>query len=254
MLLTGKKALIFGLANNKSIAYGIATAFKEHGARIAFNYVGDAIQKRVDPLSQELGGEFTFQCNVDSDQEIAAAAALVKEKWGGVDIIIHSVAFADRADLAGSYLKTSRAGFHLAMDISAYSLTAICQAFEPLLSENASVITMTYNGSQRIVPGYNIMGIAKAALECSVRYLAYDLGHKGIRVNAISSGPIKTLAASAVSGLKHIFSRIEEIAPLHRNVSTTDVGKTAVYLASDLASGVTGEIILLDCGFSHMGI
>lgn len=254
MLLSGKKALILGLANNKSIAYGIATAFKEHGARMAFNYVGESIQKRVEPLSQELGGEFIFQCNVDSDQEIADAAALVKEKWGSVDIIIHSVAFADRSDLAGSYVKTSRAGFHLAMDISAYSLTAVCQAFEPLLSENASVITMTYNGSQRIVPGYNVMGIAKAALECSVRYLAYDLGHKGIRVNAVSSGPIKTLAASAVSGLKHIFSRIEDIAPLHRNVNTTDVGKTAVYLASDLSSGVTGEIILLDCGFSHMGI
>lgn len=254
MLLTGKKALILGLANNKSIAYGVGTAFKEHGARLAFNYVGEAIQKRVEPLSQELGGEFIFQCNVDSDKEIEDAAAFVKEKWGSVDILIHSVAFADRADLAGSYIKTSREGFHLAMDISAYSLTAICRAFEPLFAENASVITMTYNGSQRIVPGYNVMGIAKAALECSVRYLSYDLGAKGVRVNAISSGPIKTLAASAVSGLKNIFSRIEDVSPLHRNVTTMDVGKTAVYLASDLASGVTGEVILLDCGFSRMGI
>ena len=174
MLLQGKKALILGLANNKSIAYGIANAFKEQGARLAFNYVGDAIKKRVEPLSEELGGEFTFQCDVTDDAQIQAAADLVKEKWGEVDILVHSVAFANREDLSGRFLDTSRAGFHLALDISAYSLTGVCRAFEPLLHDGSSVLTMTYHGSTKVIPGYNIMGVAKAALEASVRYLSYD--------------------------------------------------------------------------------
>ena len=243
MLLQGKKALILGLANNKSIAYGIANAFKEQGARLAFNYVGDAIKKRVEPLSEELGGEFTFQCD-----------DLVKEKWGEVDILVHSVAFANREDLSGRFLDTSRAGFHLALDISAYSLTGVCRAFEPLLHDGSSVLTMTYHGSTKVIPGYNIMGVAKAALEASVRYLSYDLGEKGVRVNALSAGPIKTLAASAVSGLKNIFTRVEEHAPLRRNVTTADVGGAAVFLASELSHGVTGEVIYVDSGFSQLGI
>ena len=247
MLLQGKKALILGLANNKSIAYGIAHAFKEQGARLAFNYVGDAIKKRVEPLSEELGGEF-------DDAQIQAAADLVKEKWGGVDILVHSVAFANREDLSGRFLDTSRAGFHLALDISAYSLTGICRAFEPLLHDGSSVLTMTYHGSTKVIPGYNIMGVAKAALEASVRYLSYDLGEKGVRVNALSAGPIKTLAASAVSGLKNIFTRVEEHAPLRRNVTTADVGGAAVFLASELSHGVTGEVIYVDSGFSQLGI
>lgn len=254
MLLEGKKALILGLANNKSIAYGIASAFKAQGARLAFNYVGEAIQKRVEPLSAELGGEFTFQCDVSDDAQIAAAAELVKEKWGGVDILVHSIAFANRDDLSGRYMDTSRAGFHLALDISAYSLVGVCRAFEPLLAPGSAVLTMTYNGSQRIVPGYNVMGVAKAALEASVRYLAHNLGEKGVRINAISAGPIKTLAASAVSGLKNIFTRIEESAPLRRNVTTDDVGGAATFLVSDLAHAVTGEILFVDSGYSHMGI
>ena len=184
MLLQGKKALILGLANNKSIAYGIANAFKEQGARLAFNYVGDAIKKRVEPLSEELGGEFTFQCDLTDDAQIQAAADLVKEKWGEVDILVHSVAFANREDLSGRFLDTSRAGFHLALDISASSLTGVCRAFEPLLHDGSSVLTMTYHGSTKVIPGYNIMGVAKAALEASVRYLSYDLGEKGVRVNA----------------------------------------------------------------------
>lgn len=246
--------MILGLANNKSIAYGVAAAFKAQGARLAFNYVGEAIQKRVEPLSVELGGEFTFQCDVSSDEQIEAAAHLVQEKWGGVDILVHSIGFANRDDLSGSYIKTSREGFHLALDISAYSLTGVCRAFAPLLPAGASVITMTYNGSQRVVPGYNVMGIAKAALECSVRYLAVDLGQQQVRINAISAGPIKTLAASAVSGLKNIFSRIEECAPLKRNVTTEDVGGAATFLASDLSKSMTGEILYVDSGYSHIGI
>lgn len=254
MLLQGKKALILGLANNKSIAYGIASCFKEQGARLAFNYVGDAIKKRVEPLSEELGGEFTFQCDVSDDAQIAAAAELVKEKWGEVDILVHSIAFANREDLSGRFVDTTREGFHLALDISAYSLTGICRAFEPLLHEGSSVITMTYHGSTKVIPGYNVMGVAKAALEASVRYLSYELGEKGVRVNAISAGPIKTLAASAVSGLKNIFTRVEESSPLRRNVTTHDVGGLATFLASDLGRGVTGSVIYADSGFSQMGI
>ena len=254
MLLQGKRALILGLANNKSIAYGIASAFKAQGARLAFNYVGDAIKKRVEPLSEELGGEFTFQCDVCEDQQIADAASLVQEKWGGVDILVHSIAFANREDLNGRFIDTSREGFALALNISAYSLTGICRAFEPLLAPGSSVMAMTYHGSTEVIPGYNVMGVAKAALECSMRYLAYDMGAKGVRVNAISSGPIKTLAASAVGGLKGIFSEIEEKAPLRRNVTTQDVGGLATFLASDLASAVTGEVIYVDSGFSHMAI
>lgn len=254
MLLEGKKALIMGLANNRSIAFGIAQQMKAHGARLAFNYVGDAIKKRVEPLSAELGGEFTFQCDVGDDSQIDAAANLAKEKWGKLDILVHSIAFANREDLGGPYLNVSRSGFAKAMDISVYSLTALCRAFEPLFTETASVITMTYIGSEKAVPGYNVMGVAKAALEASVRYLACDLGPKGIRVNAISAGPIKTLAASAVSSMKDILSHVEERSPLRRNVTPMDVGGTAVYLASELARGVTGEIIHVDSGFSRLGI
>ena len=254
MLLQGKRALIMGLANNKSIAYGIAAAFKAQGARLAFNYVGDAIKKRVEPLSEELGGEFTFQCDVCDDQQILDAAALVKEKWGGVDVLVHSIAFANREDLNGRFIDTSREGFALALNISAYSLTGICRAFEPLLAPGSSVLAMTYHGSTKVIPCYNVMGVAKAALECSTRYLSYDMGEKGVRVNAISSGPIKTLAASAVGGLKNIFAQIEEKAPLRRNVTTQDVGGLATFLASDLAGAVTGQVIYVDSGFSNMGI
>ncbi len=254
MLLEGKKALILGVANNRSIAYGVASAFKAQGARLAFNYVGDAIKKRVDPISEELGGEFTFPCDISDDAQIAAAAELVKEKWGGVDILVHSIAFANREDLQGRFIDTSRDGFKLAMDVSAYSLPAVCRAFEPLMAEGSSVLTMTYYGSQRVIPGYNVMGVAKAALEASVRYLAVDLGEKKIRINAISAGPIKTLAASAVSSLKDIFTHIEEKAPLHSNVTTSDVGGTAVYLTSSLSSAVTGQVVYVDSGYNIMGI
>lgn len=253
MLLEGKRALIMGLANNRSIAFGIASALKEQGARLAFNYVGDAIKKRVAPLSEELGGEFIFQCDVADDAQIEQAASLVREKWEKLDILVHSIAFANREDLAGRFIDTTRAGFNLALDISAYSLTALCRAFEPVLADDSSVITLTYQGSERIVPGYNIMGVAKAALESSVRYLAFDLGSRGIRVNAISAGPIKTLAASAVSSLKEVFGRVAEHSPLRRNVTTMDIGGAAVFLASDLSRSVTGETIYVDSGYSKIG-
>ncbi len=254
MLLQGKRALLLGVANNKSIAYGVAQSFKDQGARLAFSYVGDAIKKRVEPISEEMGGEFTVALDVCDDAQIAEAVQFVQEKWGGVDILVHSVAYANREDLQGRFLDTKRAGYALAQEVSSYSLTAVCQAFEPLLSDGSSVITMTYNGSQRVLPGYNVMGVAKAGLEASVRYLAVDLGAKNVRVNAISAGPIKTLAASAVASLKNIFTHIEEHAPLRRNVTTSDVGGAAVFLGSDLSSAVTGQILYVDSGYNIMGI
>lgn len=254
MLLKDKKALIFGVANTKSIAYGIASAFHQQGAKLAFSYAGDAIRKRVEPISEELDGDFIFPCDVTSDEDIAAAVDLVKEKWGSVDILVHSVAFANREDLQKRFIETSRDGFQLALGVSAYSLTALCHAFEPLLNPGGSVLTMTYYGAQKVITNYNVMGVAKAALEASVRYLAVDLGAKNVRINAISAGPIKTLAASGISDFKLIFNHIEEHAPLRRNVTTSDVGGVAVFLASDLGSAVTGEVLFADCGYNILGI
>ena len=254
MLLNGKKALIFGLANNKSIAYGISKAFREHGARLAFGYPNEAIQKRVVPLCEELGGDFTFPCDVTSDEQIAAAADLVREKWGTVDILVHSVAFAQREDLQGRFIDTSRKGFSVALDVSAYSLVSLCHAFESMLQPEGSVMTMTYYGSEKVVHSYNVMGVAKAALEASVRYLSVDLGKKSVRVNAISAGPIKTLASSGISGFRDIFTHIEKNTPLGRNVTTQDVGGLALFLASPLSRAITGEVIYADCGYNVLGI
>ncbi len=252
MLLKDKKALIFGLANNRSIAYGIAKAFNDNGAKLAFNYIGDAIKKRVEPISEELNGDFTFPCDVTKDEEIAQAVETVKEKWGTFDVLVHSVAFADKEDLQGRFIDTSRSGFNLAMNVSAYSLVALCKAYEPLLNPGGSIICMTYYGSQKVIPNYNVMGVAKSALECSVRYLSVDLGQKNIRVNAISAGPIKTLAASGISDFRVILNHIEERAPLHRNVTIEEVGNSALYLASDLSSAVTGEVHYVDSGFQSI--
>ncbi|NJB67305.1 enoyl-[acyl-carrier protein] reductase I [Desulfobaculum xiamenense] len=254
MLLEGRKALVFGVANERSIAYAVARELKAQGARLAFSYASDAVKKRIEPISEELGGEFIIKADLSDDAAVAEAADVVREKWGDVDIIIHSVAFANREDLKGRFIETSRDGFKLALDVSAFSLVAVCRAFEDMLSEHGSVITMTYHGSQKVITNYNVMGVAKAALEASVRYLAADLGAKGVRVNAISAGPIKTLASSGISGFKSILSTIEERAPLGRNVSQEDVGRAALYLASDLASGTTGEVIYVDSGYNIMGI
>ena len=243
MLLKGKKALIMGVANNRSIAYGISSAFAREGARLAFSYAGDAIKKRVEPICEELGGEFTFPCDVSSDAEIAAAAEKVKEKWGKIDVLVHSVAYAPKEELAGRYL-----------DTSAYSLVGLCRAFEPLMDEGSSVICMTYFGAQKLVPNYNVMGVAKAALEASVRYLASDLGEKGVRINAISAGPIKTLAASGISDFRVILDHIEKFSPLRRNVTIDQVGNAALFLASDLASGVTGDVLFVDSGYQTIGL
>ena len=254
MLVQGKKALIFGVANDKSIAYAIAKELKDNGASIALSYAGEALKKRVEPIHEELGSDFLFQCDVSDDAAIAESAELVKEKWGNFDILVHSVAFANRDDLKGRYVETSREGFHLALDISAYSLVAICKAYENLLNDNSSVMAMTYYGAEKVITHYNVMGVAKAALEASVRYLAMDMGERGIRVNAISAGPLKTLASSGISGFKTILATIEERAPLRRNIVQEDVGKTGLFLASDLSRAITGEVIYVDSGYNIMGI
>lgn len=253
MLLQDKKCLIFGVANSKSIAYGIASAFSAHGAKLGLSYASEPFKKRVEPISEELHGEFTFPCDVTNDSQIAAAVELVKEKWGKVDVLVHSLAFAAKEDLNNRFIETTRAGFSLAMDISAYSLVALCHAFEALLVPGSSVLTMTYYGAQKVIPNYKVMGVAKAALEASVRYLSEDLGKNQVRINAISAGPLKTLAATGISDFRHLYGRFEEHAPLGKNITATDVGNTATFLCSDLASSITGDVVFVDCGFHNIG-
>ena len=253
MLLSGKKAVIFGVANNKSIAYGIAKAFRDNGAEIALSWPGEALRKRVEPIAEELGAAFTFPCDVTKDDEIKSAAETVKNTWDKVDILIHAVAFANRDDLQGRFIDTSREGFSLALDISAYSLPALCKAFEDQFAENGSVITLTYYGGQKYITNYNVMGVAKAALEASVRYLAYDLGQRGVRVNAISAGPIKTMAASGISGFNKILNHIERHAPLKKNATIDDVGNAALFLGSNLSECITGEVMFVDAGYNISG-
>lgn len=254
MLLQGKKALILGVANEKSIAYGIAKIFKGQGASIAFNYPNDAIQKRVERASEALDGDFIFKLDVTDDEDLRHGRNLVKNRWGKVDIIVHSVAFADRNDLQGRFIETSRDGWKLALDISAYSLVAVCNHFEQILADDASIMTMSYLGAERVITNYNVMGVAKAALEASMRYLAVDLGKKGTRINAISAGPIKTLAASGISGMRELLRLIDFKSPLGRNVTQDDVARTALYLASSLSSAVTGEVIYVDSGYNILGV
>ncbi len=254
MLLSGKKAAIFGVANNRSIAYGIAKAFIDNGAEVALSWPNDALRKRVEPIAEELGAAFTFPCDVTSDEEIAAAAKAVSGHWGRADVLVHAVAFANKDDLQGRYIDTSREGFSLALDVSAYSLVAMCKHFEPVLNDDASVLTLTYYGAQKHITNYNVMGVAKAALEASVRYLAYDLGERGIRVNAISAGPIKTLASSGISGFGKILNHIEKHTPMKKNVTIEEVGNTALFLASPLASGISGDVVFVDAGYHTSGI
>lgn len=252
-LLAGKKALVFGVANDYSIAWSIAKLLKSNGAQVALSYLNDAIKKRVEPLSEELGADFIFEMDVSEDSHYERLSHIVQQKWGSVDYIIHSLAFAEREDLSREFIHTSRKGFQTAMDISAYSLVGICSALYPHLNPDGSVITMSYYGSQKVIPNYNIMGVAKAALESSVRYLAVDLGKKKVKMNAISAGPIKTLAASGISGFKDKLAQAKERAPLQENITQTDVAKTALYLCSDLSHGVTGQILYVDAGLSTMG-
>jgi len=253
-LLDGKVALIFGVANDRSIAWGIAQAFAREGAQLGISYAGEALERRVRPLAAQIGCDFVEPCDVASDEQIQTIAQKAAQRFGKVDILVHAIAFANRDELSGPYYNTSRAGFHLAMDISVYSFTALARAFQPYFPPGGALLTLTYYGSEKVAPHYNVMGVAKAALEASVRYLAYDFGQQQVRVNAISAGPIRTLAAAGVSGFKDMYKRYAEIAPLHSNVTIEDVGNAAVFLCSDLASKTTGEVLFVDSGYNILGI
>lgn len=253
-LVEGKKALIFGVANERSIAWGIAKTLAEHGAEVGLAYAGEALAKRVNPLAEQIGSSFVEECDVSDDAAIAALAAKSQKAFGQVDILVHSIAFAGREELLGHYYDISRESFARTMDISVYSFTALARAFEDQLGPRASLMTMTYYASQKTVPNYNVMGVAKAALEASVRYLARDLGPRQIRVNAISAGPIRTLSAAGVSGFKGMYSDFERVAPLREHVTGEDVGNSALFLASDLSSHITGEVLYVDSGFNIIGI
>lgn len=253
-LLADKKAVVFGVANDHSIAWAIAQALHREGAALALTYAGDSIERRVRPLAESLGVGIVLPCDVTKDDEIAATFAALQEQWGRVDVVIHAVAFALRDELKGRFINTSRAGFQIALDVSAYSLIALAQHAEPLMSNGGCLLTLTYLGAEKVLPNYNVMGVAKAALEASVRYLAWDLGPQGIRVNAISAGPIRTLSSAGITGFKSMLHHHEERSPLRRNIQPSEVAKTALYLCSDLSSGVTGEIVHVDGGYNIVGM
>ena len=253
-LLEGKKGLIVGVANGHSIAWGIAQQAHAHGAELAFTYLNEALEKRVRPLAESLGSKLILPCDVNRDEDIETLLSDVGKAWGKIDFLVHCIAFADRKDLDGRFLDTSREGFRMAMDVSAYSLVALARAAEPYLAEQGSILALTYYGSQKVIRNYNVMGVAKAALEASVRYLAADFGPKQIRVNAISAGPIKTLSAKGIRDFNDMLRLAAEKAPLRRNVEASDVGKSAVYLLSSLSSGVTGEVHYVDAGYNLMGM
>ncbi|WP_146591979.1 enoyl-ACP reductase FabI [Puniceibacterium confluentis] len=253
-LMTGKRGLIMGLANDKSIAWGIAKALGDAGAELAFSYQGDALKKRVEPLAASLGSDTVLPCDVGDEASIDALFAALQEKWGTLDFVVHAIGFSDKNELRGRYVDTSRANFALSMDISVYSFTAVVQRAEKMMTDGGSCLTLTYYGAERVMPHYNVMGVAKAALEASVRYLAEDLGKDGIRVNAISAGPIKTLAASGIGDFRYIMKWNEYNSPLRRNVTIEDVGGSALYLLSDLGSGTTGEVLHVDAGYHVVGM
>ena len=249
-ILQGKKGLVIGVANNRSIAWGIAEAAKNAGAELAFTYLNEALEKRVRPLAEKVGSNLILPCDVQKDEDLDKVFAAVKEQWGQLDFIVHSVAFANGDDLKQGFSDTSRAGFSLAMDISAYSLVAVAQRAKHIMKPGGSIITLSYLGARQVVPHYRVMGVAKAALEACVRELSADLGEQGIRVNAISAGPIRTLAASGISDFKQLVNAFEVRAPLRKLVSIEDVGQSGVYLLSDMSTAVTGEIHYVDCGFN----
>jgi enoyl-[acyl-carrier protein] reductase I len=253
-LLDGRTALVFGVANDHSIAWGIAKAFHDEGATVGFSSIESLIDRRVRPLAESIGSTFIEPCDVQSDEQIAA----VFDKWGQahgrLDILVHALAFAKREDLDGTFVDTSRDGFALALDVSAYSLVALTRAARPLLHRGSSILTLSYYGAEKVVTHYNVMGVAKAALEASVRYLAADLGPDGIRVNAISAGPIRTLSAGGIAGFRKLYGPFDELAPLRAHITIEDVGKSALYLASDLSSAVTGEVVYVDGGFNVLGV
>ena len=253
-LMEGKRVMVFGVANERSIAWGIAQRMHEEGARLGFNYPGEALERRVRPLAESVDAELILECDVTSDQQMTDTFARIREEWGGIDVVVHSVAFAERDDLSGRFRDTSRAGFLKAMEISAYSFVRMAHHASPIMESGGNMVTMTYYGAEKVVENYNVMGVAKAALEASVRYLAADLGPEGIRVNAVSAGPIKTLAASGVKNLRQLLTEFEKRAPLRRNVTQEDVARATLFLCSDMGAGVTGEVMHVDSGYNILGI
>ena len=253
-LMAGKKGLVMGVANDRSIAWGIAKTVSAAGAQLAFTYQGDALAKRVTPLAQSVGSDLVLPCDVTDEKSIERTFDAIGEKWGGLDFVVHAIAFSDKDELKGQYLNTSAPNFALTMQVSCYSFTAVCQKAASLMTDGGSLVTLSYYGAEKVTPHYNVMGVAKAALESSVRYLAVDLGGRNIRVNAISAGPIKTLAASGIGDFRYILKWNELNAPLKRNVTIEDVGKSGLYLLSDLSSGVTGEVLHVDCGYHVVGM
>ncbi len=252
--MAGKKGLIMGVANDRSIAWGIAKTVADHGAELAFTYQGEALQKRVAPLAQSIGSDILLPCDVTDAASIDAVFAELGKRWGHLDFLVHAIAYSDKEELKGGYIDTSAANFTNSLNISCFSFTAIAQKAAPLMSSGGSLVTLSYYGAEKVTPHYNVMGVAKAALEASVRYLAVDLGGRNIRVNAISAGPIKTLAASGIGDFRYILKWNEYNAPLKRNVTIEDVGKSGLFLLSDLGSGVTGEVLHVDCGYHVVGM
>jgi enoyl-[acyl-carrier protein] reductase I len=253
-IMSGKKGLIMGVANDRSIAWGIAKAAHDHGAQLAFTYQGEALEKRVRPLAESIGASMVLPCDVTDEASIEAVFKTIEQEWGELDFVVHAIAFSDKAELDGLYLNTTRANFLKTMDISVFSFTAVSQKAVPLMKNGGSLLTLTYYGAERVMPHYNVMGVAKAALEASVRYLATDLGAQNIRVNAISAGPIKTLAASGIGDFRYILKWNELNSPLKRNVTIEDVGNSGLYLLSDLGAGVTGEVLHVDAGYHTVGM
>ena len=252
--MAGKRGLVMGVANNRSIAWHIAKTLSDQGAELAFTYQGEALLKRVKPLASSIGSEFIMPCDVTDDGSINKVFDEIKSKWGKLDFVLHGIAFSDKDELTGKYMNTTAENFSKTMLISCYSFTAICQRAEALMKDGGSLLTLTYAGSERVMPHYNVMGVAKAALEASVRYLAEDLGSKNIRVNSLSAGPMKTLAASGIGDFRYILKWNEYNSPLRRNVNGDDVGGSGMYLLSDLSSGVTGETHHVDCGYNIVGM
>ncbi len=252
--MAGKRGLVMGVANNRSIAYGIAKALGDHGAELAFTYQGEILAKRVLPLARSLGADTVVACDVEDDASIDAAFEAIAKRWGELDFLVHAIAFSDKEELKGGYLGTSRENFRRTLDISCYSFTAVAQRAAALMSDGGSLLTMTYYGAERVIPHYNVMGVAKAALEASVRYLASDLGARDIRVNAVSAGPMKTLAAAGIGDFRYILKWNQLNSPLRRNVTLDEVGGAALYLLSDLSRGVTGEVHHVDSGYHTVGM
>ena len=252
--LKGKKGLIFGIANDRSIAWGIAEKLYKCGAELGFSYVNDSIKKRVEPLAQKCESDMVYECDVKTDESLDNFFLKINDKWDNLDFIVHSVAFSDKDELKGDYVDTSRQNFLNTLDVSCYSLTAICQRAKSLFKNDGKILTLSYLGAERVMPHYNVMGIAKSALETSVKYLAADLGKHNIRVNAISAGPIKTLAASGISDFRYILKWNEYNSPMRRGTNIDEVGMNSIYLLSDMSSGVTGEVVHVDCGYHVVGM